>query len=108
VLRTTVRPTSPLVKIQAGKESFETSGGHLFWVSGEGWKRSRQLETGMVLHTASGPVRVTYVGEGANAPTYNLVVADFNTYFVGKQKLLSHDNTVRQPTSTVVPGLKAD
>lgn len=108
VLRTTVRPVSPLVKIHAGSESFETSGGHLFWVSGEGWKRSRQLETGMVLHTASGPARVTQVGEGAKAQTFNLVVADFNTYFVGKQKLLSHDNTVRQPTSVVVPGLQAD
>lgn len=108
VLRTTIRPASPLVKIQAGSESFETSGGHLFWVSGEGWRRSRQLETGMVLHTANGPARVTQVDKGANAQTFNLVVADFNTYFVGKQKLLSHDNTVRQPTNVVVPGLKAD
>lgn len=108
VLRTTVRPASPLVKIHAGNEVFETSGGHLFWVSGEGWRKSRQLETGMVLHTAAGPARVTHVDKGAHAQTYNLVVADFNTYFVGQQKLLSHDNTVRQPTSMVVPGLKAD
>ena len=62
----------------------------------------------MVLHTANGPARVTQVDKGANAQTFNLVVADFNTYFVGKQKLLSHDNTVRQPTNVVVPGLKAD
>jgi hypothetical protein len=106
VLRTTVRPAGPLVKITAGKESFETSGGHLFWVSGAGWVKSRKLETGMVLHTASGPARVTQVAAGQTAETYNLVVADFNTYFVGKQKLLSHDNTVRRPTSAIVPGLK--
>jgi len=108
VLRTTVRPASPLVKIYAGNETFETSGGHLFWVSGEGWVKSRMLETGMVLHTADGPARVTHVAEAPAEQTYNLVVADFNTYFVGQQKVLSHDNTVRRPTSVVVPGLKAE
>lgn len=106
VLRTTIRPAGPLVRIQAGAEVFETSGGHLFWVSGQGWVKSRQLTSGMVLHTAAGPSRVIEVGEAPVAPTYNLVVADFNTYFVGKQKVLSHDNTVRRPTSVVVPGLK--
>jgi hypothetical protein len=80
----------------------------LFWVSGEGWIKSRNLQSGMVLHTADGPARVTNVEAGQTAETYNLVVADFNTYFVGEQKLLSHDNTVRRPTTTVVPGLKAD
>lgn len=108
VLRTTIRPEGPLVKIQAGTEVFETSGGHLFWVSGEGWLKSRQLASGMVLHTAGGPARVTAVSEAPAAQTYNLVVADFNTYFVGKQKVLSHDNTVRRPTNVVVPGLKPE
>lgn len=108
VLRTTIRPESPLVKIQAGSEVFETSGGHLFWVSGQGWVKSRKLETGMVLHTASGPARVTQVSESPAQQTYNLVVADFNTYFVGKQKVLSHDNTVRRITNVVVPGLKPE
>jgi hypothetical protein len=108
VVRTTVRPAGPLVKITAGRETFETSGGHLFWVSGEGWVKSRKLQSGMVLHTASGPSRVSRVAEGSTAVTYNLVVADFNTYFVGQQKLLSHDNTVRRATSAVVPGLKPE
>lgn len=108
VLRTTIRPESPLVKIQAGSEVFETSGGHLFWVSGQGWIKSRKLETGMVLHTANGPARVTQISDSPAQPTYNLVVADFNTYFVGKQKVLSHDNTVRRVTNVVVPGLKPE
>ena len=37
----------------------------------------------------------------------NLRVADFHTYFVGKQKILTHDNTIRKPTNCVVPGLAA-
>jgi hypothetical protein len=38
-------------------------------------------------------------------PSYNLLVADFHTYFVGERQALSHDNTVRQPVSAAIPGL---
>lgn len=106
VLRTTTRPPGQLITIEAGGETCQTSGGHLFWVAGEGWVRSRDLQSGQILHSASGPVHVTSVGTGTEAETYNLIVADFNTYFVGSHKVLSHDNTIRQPTRAVVPGLK--
>jgi hypothetical protein len=96
------------VKVIAGSESFETSGGHLFWVAGEGWVKSRSLKSGQVLHTASGPLHVSQVEEGTVAQTYNLVVAEFSTYFVGQQMILSHDNTVRTPTRSLVPGLAAE
>jgi hypothetical protein len=91
-----------------GNDTFETSGGHLFWVPGEGWVKSRDLQSGMVLHTATGPARVLEVGKSGHAQTYNLVVADFNTYFVGEQRVLSHDNTVKRAVNCVVPGLKAE
>ncbi len=108
VLRTTLRPQRQLVRLTVGREVFESTGGHLFWVSGEGWVRARDLRPGCVLHTAAGPVRVMEAAEGPVAPTYNLIVADFNTYFVGEQKLLSHDVTAQQPTRAIVPGLLAD
>jgi hypothetical protein len=105
VLQTTVRPKGRLVKINAVCDVIETSGGHLFWVSGDGWVRARYLKSGMELHGVNGPVRVSLVEVGGDEETYNLIVADFNSYFVGESKILSHDNTVRQPTSAVVPGL---
>jgi hypothetical protein len=105
VLRTTVRPKSQLIKIEAGGESYETSGGHLFWVSGQGWVKSRELQSGQILHSAAGPVHVSSAEPTTAAETYNLVVADFSTYFVGYRKVLSHDNTVRAPTRALVPGL---
>jgi hypothetical protein len=108
VLKTTIRPAGKLIKIEAEGETFETSGGHLFWVAGKGWIRSRKLQSGQVLHTAAGPAHVSAVGEGREAETYNLVVADFSTYFVGNAKVLSHDNTVRTPTRALVPGLRVD
>jgi len=108
VLRTTVRPSGKLVRIQAAGEELQTSGGHLFWVAGQGWTKSRNIQSGHVLHTVSGPAYVSFVESGSEAETYNLVVADFNTYFVGDAKILSHDNTVRTPTRAVVPGLIAE
>lgn len=56
--------------LRAGNEVFETSGGHLSRVSGQGWVNSRKLETGMVLHTAAGPARGTQVSESGARPTY--------------------------------------
>lgn len=108
VLRTTIRPRGPTVKFTAGQESFEASGGHPFWVSGDGWRKASELKSGMVLHACGSPARVTSVEQGSVAETYNLVVADFSTYFVGRQKILSHDFTMRQPSPTVVPGLRAE
>lgn len=106
VLRTTVRPRGPLVRVRTvDGQVFETSGGHLFWVAGEGWIRARELESGMELHGVGGAARVSQTEDGPEVETYNLIVADFHTYFVGEGKLLCHDNTVRRPTDAVVPGL---
>jgi hypothetical protein len=108
ILKTTIRPKGKLLRITIDGEQLQTSGGHLFWVSGEGWVKSRNLQPGMVLHTASGLARVQAIEEGDIAETYNMVVADFNTYFVGNERTLSHDNTVRQATRAIVPGLTAE
>jgi hypothetical protein len=108
VLKTTIRPKGQLIKVTIDGEELQTSGGHLFWVSGEGWVKSRNLQAGMVLHAADGLARVQAIDKGDSAETFNMVVADFNTYFVGADKVLSHDNTVRQPTRAVVPGLKIE
>ena len=36
---------------------------------------------------------------------FNLIVADFNSYFVGKHGILVHDNTPRAATAALLPGL---
>jgi hypothetical protein len=105
VLGTTLRPSGPLVEVQVGSEKFRTSGGHLFWVAGDGWVKARQLKSGAPLHGQMGTVPVRAVDTGSEAETYNLIVEGFHTYFVGEGKLLSHDNTVRRPTQCAVPGL---
>jgi hypothetical protein len=36
---------------------------------------------------------------------YNLIVADFGTYFIGERGVLVHDNTPRESTASIIPGL---
>ena len=105
VLRKTARPESRLVKIRAGGEEFEASGGHVFWVAGRGWVKARDLREGMHLHTLRGTVSVEATEPGTVQTTYSLVVDDFHTFFTGKGMVLTHDNTIRPPTDRIVPGL---
>lgn len=106
VLRTTVRPSGKLLSLDAGSAGkLDCSGGHVFWVAGQGWLRARKLEPGMMLHTLDGPVELREVKEGPAAETYNLVVADFHSYFTADGRWLSHDFTPQSATTAVVPGL---
>ncbi len=105
VLKTTVRPAGPLVQFGAGTESIRCSGGHPFWVSGRGWVKARELPTGSHLHGVNGAATIGEVEPAAAQQTYNLIVADFHTYFVGSTRILSHDNTIRGPVDEIVPGL---
>ena len=108
VVRTTVRPVGETVKVHYGQHHLETSGGHLFWVSGDGWIKSRQLKSGMQLHTMNGVVPVQFLEPGRKIKTYNLIVDGHHTYFVGAGRVLSHDNSVHQSTNAVVPGLRVE
>jgi len=106
VLQTTVREPVPVRRFHVNGTSITASSGHHFWVSGDGWTKTRELEVGHPIHTATGMSRVASVeDEPTPAPVYNLVVADFHTYFVGKAMVLSHDVTPPAPTNTKVPGL---
>lgn len=107
VLRTTHRAPEPLVRLQMGEESITASGGHAFWISGDGWVKARDLAPGMPVHSVRGTASVEIVEPSRAAPTYNLVVADFHTFFVGQAKLLTHDNTIPEATDRLVPGLVA-
>jgi hypothetical protein len=69
---------------------------------------TKELSVGGRLHTPSGSIAISSIDEAKIEKTYNLVVANFNTYFVGEDRLLVHDNTLRQPTQMIVPGLSGD
>ena len=111
VLETSKRPPEPLVKVRLvadNDDTLEGSGGHLMWVSGDGWVKLWDLRPGMVIHGVGGASVISDVESGSTQETFNLVVDNFHTYLVGDRRLLCHDNTPLRPTSAVVPGLIAN
>jgi hypothetical protein len=107
VIGRTVRPPSPNLKMTFEGEDLLTTRGHPFWVAGVGWRMAKEIGDAAVLHAVTGSTRVNAVQEAGEAEAYNLVVADFNTYFVGEAGVLVHDNTPRQPTRATLPGSTA-
>jgi hypothetical protein len=101
----TVRPPSEILKLKIGEEDVFTTRGHPFWVSGVGWRMAKELGDGAILYAVTGSARLQAVESTGEAEAYNLVVVDFNTYFVGESGILVHDNTPREPTRAIVPGL---
>jgi hypothetical protein len=105
VLQTTVRPPKELLSIRFGDETIVCTGGHRFWASGEGWVKARDLAPQILLHTVKGNVPASSPKTESTAETYNLVVADFHTYFVGRVGILCQDLPLPRGTNCVVPGL---
>jgi hypothetical protein len=88
-------------------EKIEATLGHPFWVVGAGWRMAKELEESAVLHGVRGSSTVGRIEPCDDAEAYNLVVAEFSTYFVGKTGLLVHDNTPRHAGAGKLPGLAA-
>lgn len=78
-------------------ELFETTDEHPWWVVNEigkgNWKRTDELTDGMVVTTADNQIMtiVSVINTERVDGTYNLTVADFETYFVGRNKVLVHN-----------------
>jgi hypothetical protein len=106
VLRTTVRPEGQVIRIVYEDGFLQCSGGHPLWIDGEGWVKARSIQEGSFFHTIRGAVPVLSVSPAGTEETYNLIVADSHSYFVTEALILSHDNTIRELTDAVVPGLK--
>ena len=96
-----------MLRVKIGSEAITTTLGHPFWVSGLGWQMAKEVSESASLHSVNGTARVSAVESANDAEAFNLVVADFNTYFVGEAGVLVHDNTFRRPTLAIIPGLIA-
>ncbi len=104
IVGTTVRPPSPVVRLTIDEEQITATVGHPFWVAGKGWRMARELTDGVLLHGVKSPSSLLAVATADEATTYNLVVADFATYFVGRCGVLVHDNSLNRSTLAAVPG----
>jgi len=91
-------PTTPL-KVTLGDEAVVATGIHRFWKAGHGWIMARDLQAGDALRTIGGVTRVTAVAPLESQPVFNLEVAGQNTFFVGRQGTLVHDNSLVHSTT---------
>jgi hypothetical protein len=107
IIGRTVRPPSEILKLDFGGEEIQATRGHLFWLTGGGWQMAKELKDDSVLHCIAGSARLKAVKSSGQGEAYNLIVAEFSTYFVGESGLLTHDNTPRMPTRASVPGITA-
>ena len=89
----------------AAGEAVESTGGHRWWILGEGWVRTRDLKPGMLIRTAQASVEVAAIEPSEeDKQVFNLIVDGSHTYFVGKERWLSWDVTELEPTVLTVPG----
>lgn len=107
VIARTLRPPSEILRFTVGGESLRMTRGHPLWASGVGWRMAKELSDGAVLHGVTGSPRIEAIQSDGEEEAYNLVVADFNTYFVGQSGILVHDNTPHRSSPVVIPGVAA-
>lgn len=96
VLRVFVSTTDTIVTITTSdKEVIETTEGHPFYVTDEGWVPAGNLKSGDILRTSDGrEVRVeSVVIEKRDEPVtvYNLEIEHEHTYYVAEGKVLVHN-----------------
>lgn len=84
------------------QEHFETTDDHPCWIAGRGWKTTQELVSDMAVFTRDGRgmVIVSVIETGRKDPTYNLTVADFETYFVREHRILVHNCPAGSYTNT--------
>ena len=105
VVYRTLRPSTKMLRLNVGYETIGTTLGHPFWVSGEGWVRAVDLTAGQPLRGCGEILRLGRISQAKEDLGYNLEVAEFKTYFVGRNKILVHDNTPITDPMLPVPGL---
>ncbi len=104
VVAATTRTPAQSVILHVNNERLHATTSHLLWVSGKGWTKAGDIESGALLHSATEPAVVMRKRPGPVVPTHNLIVADYHTYFVGDSQVLSHDVLPRSSVHELVPG----
>lgn len=110
VVRRTVRPPGEILNVRfVDGEVVQTTKGHPFWVNNVGWRMAKRLAAKQSVYSVLGEGEVSSVeSHDEPLPAINLVVDDFGTFFVGERGRLVHGTPHRQPTTALVPGVRAE
>ena len=97
VTDTLVRSTQEICTIELETGKIKSTTGHLFMVKDKWWKAAVELVAGDILLTSDGKEQVVksikVEEKGYPVTTYNLTVEDNHTFFVGSEKILTHNTT---------------
>jgi hypothetical protein len=100
----TRRAPTQTVILNVDNDTIHATRSHLLWVSGKGWTQAGDIQPGDLLHAAAEPAVVMSTKLSDERPTYNLIVMDTHTYFVGTSRILSHDVLPRGSVHEAIPG----
>jgi hypothetical protein len=87
------------LKVTLGDEAIVATGIHRFWKAGRGWTMTRDLKPGDLIRTLGGLARVEGVESDRVQPVFNLQVAEGESFLVGRQGALVHDNSLVLPVA---------
>lgn len=94
----------PVSRVAIDASELHCAASHVIWAVGAGWQRVSKLAAGQSLHGALDSFVVASVKETFSIDSYDLIVDDFHTFFVGEQGLLVHDATPIGPAPVALPG----
>ncbi len=92
------KPAATL-RLSIGGEPIVVTGIHRFWKAGKGWTMARDLKAGDRVRAIGGVAVVQSTEPSSVQPVFNLEVAQNRDYFVGKQGMLVHDNSLVRPVA---------
>lgn len=104
VIAVSSRSNLPMSKITSASSELYCAPGHVAWVTGLGWQRVSKLSAGGSLHCATCETVIDSVNETFEIESFDLIVQDFHTMFVGTEGVLVHDGTPIGPTYGALPG----
>jgi hypothetical protein len=87
-------PPSATLRVALGDEAVVATGIHRFWKAGKGWVMARELKPDDLVRTLGGTARVATVETAEVQPVFNLEVGENQSFFVGTQGALVHDNSL--------------
>ena len=108
VIGTTLRPPTEMVSLHIDGETITTTLGHRFWLSDYGWRMAKFLNKGNQLFSVQGSKKLETIEKHKDTEAHNLIVDGYHTYFVGRSRLLVHDNSMPAPNNNILPGVEAD
>jgi len=97
-LSTFVRDGAEVLTAEVGTETFTVTPEHPFWVPEQGWVAVGGFGESELAITACGDRgAVTIAGVGGTTTVHNIEVEGLNTYLIGEQGVVVHNNNCAQP-----------